>query len=280
MNFPNPFLNRRGRIRNGWWIALFFVVLAALLVPQIVLARGGEAGVPLWRQAVTVLIASLLCQALRRKPFAELLGAFTWRWPRDLALGAAIGAALMAAPALMLFLVGAVHFAPGAGVAALAPGLVVFAAVAATEELTFRGFLFQRLIDGLGAWPAQAIIAGLFVLTHSAALQAGGPLAYLAGANIFLASVMFGLAFVRTKSLALPLGLHFAADFVQGTVLGFGVSGNEEAGVLRPELRGADWLTGGAFGLEASVPGFLCVVATILLLLRWKPAEREALQRN
>lgn len=280
MKLPNPFLNKHGRLRNGWWIALFFVVLALLLVPQIVLARDGGAGVPIWRQAVTVLVASLVCQALRRRPLAELFGAFTWRWPRELALGLGLGAALMLAPALILLALGAVRFSVGAGFAALLPGALLFAAVAVTEELTFRGFLFQRLIDGLGAWPAQLIIAALFVLTHSAALQDAGLLGDLAGANIFLASIMFGLAFARTKSLALPLGLHFAADFVQGSVLGFGVSGNEEAGMLRPQLNGADWLSGGAFGLEASAPGILCVIAATALLLVWKPAARQVAPRN
>lgn len=269
MKFPNPFLNSRGRVRNGWWIALFFVVLAAMLVPQIILARGAEAGVPLWRQALTVFAASILCQMLRRKPLSELLGAFDLRWPRELLVGVALGTALMAAPALLLSAIGAVRFTSGAGAAALAPGVLLFAAVAATEELMFRGFLFQRLIDGLGVWPAQLLIAALFLLTHSTALQAAGPLGYLAGVNIFLASILFGVAFVRTRSLALPFGLHFAADFVQGTVLGFGVSGNDEQGASSPHLSGPDWLTGGAFGLEASIPGLVCVIALIALLLRW-----------
>lgn len=271
----NPFFNARGRIRNGWWIALFFAILTALMFPLIVISREGGAGVPLYQQAGIVLIASLACQALRRRPIAELLGAFDWTWPRHLLLGLAGGALLMAVPAAFLAAGGWATWRVGPQWAdTLGATLLMLAAAAAAEELLFRGFLFQRLIDGLGAWPAQLLIAAFFTLTHSDALAELGALGTLAGANIFVASIVFGLAYLRTRSLALPLGLHFAANVVQGPLLGFGVSGNDAPGLLTPALRDSpSWLTGGAFGLEASVPGFVCVVAAAALLLRWRTKE-------
>ena len=94
-----------------------------------------------------------------------------------------------------------------------------------------------------------------------------GSVKVVAGINIFLASVLFGLAFIRTKSLAMPLGLHWMANWVQGGVLGFGVSGSEQSGLLIPLFGDAPvWLTGGQFGLEASLPSLICVVITLLLL--------------
>lgn len=268
----NPFMNPRGKLRNGWWIALFFVILTALLLPLILVSRAGETGVPLWQQSAIVLIASLICQAARRKPVSELLGAFDWKWPSQLAIGLALGAALMAIPAAFLAAGDWVTWRVNADwTDAIGATLLTLAAAAAAEELLFRGFLFQRLIDGLGAWPAQLLIAALFTLTHSDALAEIGPLAYLAGANIFVASIMFGLAYLRTRSLALPIGLHFAANVTQGPILGFGVSGNDAAGLLTATPQDAPvWLTGGAFGLEASVPGFVCVVVVTGLLWRWK----------
>ena len=94
-----------------------------------------------------------------------------------------------------------------------------------------------------------------------------GSVKVMASINIFLASILFGLAFIQTKSLAMPIGLHFMADFVQGGVLGLGVSGTQQSGLLIPVFSDAPaWLTGGQFGLEASLPGLLCVVITLLLL--------------
>jgi hypothetical protein len=75
----------------------------------------------------------------------------------------------------------------------------------------------------------------------------------------------------------MPLGIHFAANLTQGTVLGFGVSGNNGAGLLRPVFgEGPDWLTGGAFGLEASVPGLVCVIVAGVWVYRWAGDVRES----
>jgi membrane protease YdiL (CAAX protease family) len=273
----NPFLNPRGKPRNGWWVALFFVILTALLFPLILMSRASETGVPLWQQAAIVLAASLICQALRRRPIAELLGAFDWKWLSQLAIGLALGAALMALPAAFLAAGSWVTWRVNADwIDAIGATLLTLAAASAAEELLFRGFLFQRLIDGLGAWPAQLLIAALFTLTHSDALAEIGPLAYLAGANIFVASILFGLAYLRTRSLALPIGLHFAANVMQGPILGFGVSGNDAAGLLTATPQDVPvWLTGGAFGLEASVPGFVCVLVMTSALWLWRPKRTE-----
>jgi membrane protease YdiL (CAAX protease family) len=271
----NVLKNPAGKLRNGWWVAIFFVVLAALLFPLILLS-GQQAGVPLWAQALIILFATVICQALRRKPLAEVTGALNTAWLIQLALGLALGALLMLAPAFVLFATGAVRWTMSdQGAAALFPAATLMAAVAIAEELLFRGFIFQRFIDGLGQWWAQLIIGGLFVLTHSTALEGAGALGYLAGLNIFIASLMFGFAFIKTKSLAMPIGIHFAANFVQGGVLGFGVSGNDEQGLLTPTLTGPDWLTGAAFGLEASLPGLICVIAVTIALARWRTQRTQ-----
>jgi membrane protease YdiL (CAAX protease family) len=272
----NPFINRDGELRAGWWIAIFFVVLTALLLPVILLTGEGRP-VPIWQQALIVIIASLICQAARRRPIAELTGAFGVTWLIQLSIGLLIGAALMALPAAILWSLGAVSWRVNHDALATLPtALALFTAVAVTEEVLFRGFLFQRLIDGLGAWPAQLITAALFVLTHSSALTDAGALGYLAGVNIFIASLMFGFAFIATKSLAMPIGIHFAANFVQGYVLGFGVSGGAHEGWLLPLQKGSDWLTGGDFGLEASVPGFIVVTLATAALWFYRRVQAGA----
>jgi membrane protease YdiL (CAAX protease family) len=154
--------------------------------------------------------------------------------------------------------------------------LLLFAGVAAAEELLFRGFVFQRLISGLGQWPAQLITAAFFLLTHLNNPGMTGTVKVIASINIFLASILFGLAFVRTGSLAMPLGLHWMANWVQGGILGFGVSGTEQLGLLKPVLGETPaWLTGGQFGLEASLPGLFCLVVILIVSYRWKNIHRQ-----
>lgn len=266
------FQNAGGRTRSGWWIAVFLVVLAAMVIAAQLAAPHRRLSMPI--QLAMLLAATGLCQLLRRKSLQDVTGRWDWRWLADFAVGGAIGAALMGVAALILVAGGWVSFQPGvAAWAALGGGLFGMIAVAAAEELLFRGFLFQRLIDGLGVWPAQVLIGGFFLLTHLDNPGMTGAVKLWAGVNIFAASLLFGLCYLRTRSLAMPIGLHLMANTVQGPILGFGVSGHAEAGLLAPQLTGTPaWLTGGAFGLESSLPGLVCLLMATVLVYRLIPA--------
>jgi membrane protease YdiL (CAAX protease family) len=126
-------------------------------------------------------------------------------------------------------------------ISSLASSLFLFAGVALAEELLFRGFVFQRLISGLGPGSAQVLIAVFFLLTHLNNPGMSGGIKVMASINIFLASILFGLAFLRTRSLAMPLGLHWMANWVQGGVPGFGVSGTEVTGLWRCTILVNRW---------------------------------------
>ncbi|MBL0345928.1 type II CAAX endopeptidase family protein [Candidatus Villigracilis affinis] len=267
----NPFLNSERQLRNGWWILIFFLVLASILMPALLVAQQNSMDVSIGLQAVIIVIASWICQLLRRKSLTELLGKFNMRWLKEFCLGGLTGAALMLVPALIMWFLGWVHWQWNPiGFSTLMSIVLLFVGVAAAEELLFRGFIFQRLIAGLGQWPAQLILAGYFLLTHLNNPGMTGDVKVLASINIFIASLMFGVAFIRTKSLAMPLGLHFMANLTQGGVLGFGVSGTDQSGLLKPVFNEVpEWLTGGQFGLEASVLGLVCVVITFILIQRW-----------
>lgn len=271
--FRTIFKNQQAELRNGWWIAIFFLLLAVGLLPLLLLSQSQGFSLEPWMQALLVLVVSLLCQRLYGRPQAQLFGALNRQWLQQLLLGLLLGAGLMAIPALLLTLLGQISWQwQGLTPAALTAAVLLFVGVAVTEELTFRGFMFQRLIDGVGSAAAQLLMAAYFVLNHAGALKQGDSWNYLALVNIFIASIMFGLAYLRTKSLALPIGLHLMANFTQGTLLGFGVSGSTETGMLHPVSAAGspDWLTGGSFGLEASVPGLVAVIALCWWLWRWR----------
>lgn len=254
---------------------IFFLVLTAILAPILIVARQFDMDVPISLQAVIILVASYVCQLLRRQPLSEVTGKFNIRWIRDLGVGCVIGLVLMLVPAFIMRVCGWIDWQLNPiGVTTLLSSGLLFVSVAVAEESLFRGFIFQRFIAGLGQWPAQLIMAGYFVITHLNNPGMTGSVKIMASVNIFLASIMFGIAFIRTRSLAMPLGLHFMANWVQGGILGLGVSGTEQTGLLKPIFSGSsDWLTGGQFGLEASVFGLISVVVTVILLYNWQPSK-------
>ncbi|WP_066800855.1 CPBP family intramembrane glutamic endopeptidase [Sphingomonas soli] len=268
----------RYRLKQLGWAAAFLATLAAILFPVILISVRYDHAVSLYEQGAVIACATAAIQMLRRKPVWEVTGRPDRRWLRELGLGGMLGAALMLAPALLLWAGGWVRFhGSDSAIGAVFGVTLLMAGVAVAEELLFRGLLFQRLIGALGVWPAQLILAGLFLLTHLGNPGMTGATRIWAGTNIFLASLLFGMAYLGTRSLAMPIGLHFAANVTQGILLGFGVSGESEPRLLRPVLSAApDWLTGGAFGLEASLPGLAAVAALLLLLGLRKPSHGGA----
>jgi uncharacterized protein len=272
----NIFLNAEKQLRNIWWVAIFFLVLAVLTFPAIIISQTYRCEITITRQAIIVIAATWICQLLRKQPLSEIIGSYNLTWVRNFSIGLLLGTALMLIPAFLLTICGFVHWQMGsAGILTIASATGMFAAVAIAEELLFRGFIFQRLMAAVGEWGAQLLLAAYFLLIHMNNPGMTGTIKILASANIFLASIMFGLAFIRTGSLAMPLALHFMANWVQGTFLGFGVSGNEQASLFNPVFNNVpQWLTGGSFGLEASVPGLISVIAITILFYRWKPQNK------
>jgi membrane protease YdiL (CAAX protease family) len=193
------------------------------------------------------------------------------RFLSEAALGFALGASVILASALAAWLLGAFALARGAraGLGDLLWGLAPFLAVAIYEELLFRGYAFQRAARGLGRVPALALFCLLFVAAHWGNRGMAGPALPLACLNIGLASLLLGLAFLRTGSLAAPMGVHLGWNWAQGPLLGFGVSGAEQRGYWAPVFGDSPWwLTGGDFGLEAGLPcAAACAAACLAMAL-------------
>ena len=273
------FLNSKKRLHNAWWIAIFFALLATLLLPALLVSIQMHHELSVWEQAGIILIATLIVQFLRKRPITEVTGQPSGRALGDLSVGITLGFLLMAAPAAVLWCVGSVQFslAPLHSEGIIA-AVILMAGVAIAEELLFRGVIFQRLIAAVGEWPAQIAIGLLFVLTHLGNPAMDGATKLWAGVNIFLASILFGKAFLRSKGLALPIGLHFMANVTQGVLLGFGVSGNDTASLLSPQFTiEAPWLTGGAFGLEASLPGLITLSLMLAYFVFGTPGQGSGL---
>lgn len=204
----------------------------------------------------------------------------TWRlWAAQAAVGAGLGLLLVASIFLVAWAAGWVAVVaitpPAAAAAALLSGLGRAVVVAVVEEALFRGLLLGSLRTWIGTTGAVLLSAVAFGAVHAFNANAT-PLAI---ANLVAAGLLFALAFLVGRGLALPIGLHAAWNWFEGSVFGFPVSGTLRDRLLVLEDRGPAQWTGGAFGPEGGLLGLaaMALVAAVLWWLRRRlPQARPA----
>lgn len=179
--------------------------------------------------------------------------------------GLLIGLGMFAAVIANIALLGSYDVA---GWGSVSGALALFgftAATAVTEELMYRGVLL-RIIEGrLGSYAALALTSVLFGLSH---LLNANATVWGAIAIAIEAGGMLGAAYIATRTLWLPIGIHFAWNFAEGGIFGTEISGNNTPqGLLDGVLSGSSMVTGGAFGPEGSVYSVAAgLIATIAFL--------------
>ena len=169
---------------------------------------------------------------------------------RPLLMGLAGGFVLFALAVAIAAAIGIYRVTGEGDLTGLLPALLgpaISAAVA--EEMLFRGVLFRWLEEFGGSWAALLLTSAFFGAAHFANPNAT-PIAAVGIA--FEAGVLLGGAYMLTRSLWLPMGIHAAWNFTQGEIFDIPVSGTSAHGLLTARLAGSPLLTGNGFGLEAS----------------------------
>jgi len=270
----NIFYNDNKKIRNGWWILLFIglVILTQPIYKPIKQGLGSLGISKLWLEPVSFLLLLLvtwICILLRKETFSDVGFTINRRWFKGLISGTLVGIIMLLVTTGMIWMIGGVTFELDAqrSLQGLSYGFYLFLIGSLMEEILHRGFIFQRLIDGLGIWWAQIIMASLFAFGHWGNPGMNGLTQVFATLDLFLLSLIFGLAYLKTQSLALPIGLHLGWNWAQGDILGFSVSGFEKSGWLKPVFHGEEqWLTGGDFGPEASIFSVIVSITVFFIL--------------
>lgn len=154
--------------------------------------------------------------------------------------------------------------------------LLLFGAL--LEELSFRGYPFQKLTESLGAFWAVVALSALFGAVHLWNPDAQGFLSW-GFFNTLAVGLLFALARIRTGSLWFSFGLHFGWNLFQGEVFGLPVSGIREfTTVVVSTVHGSPALTGGAYGPEASATCTIVLVVALPLLM-WLTSSRNIQHR-
>ena len=263
----------------GWMFALFFLISIAVYAVdagtlKAFLLISGQRDValseaPLPAQFVATTIASLACLLLywvvvrsgEEREVPEL--ALRPLLP-ELALGLLIGLLLMVASIGLLWALGAVTITPQP-VKTVWNALRMAVQSGVVEETLLRLVVFRLLWRAFGVWAALAISALLFGFLHLANPNAS---MFAALCIALEAGVLLAAFYVLTGRAWLPIGVHAGWNFTQGWIFGLPVSGGHGGtGLLNGTLSGSELMTGGAFGLEASLPGLAVATAAGLAIL-------------
>ena len=248
----------------GWMLALFGVMSFLLFPGWLHPAPAYRAYVSVGSVIVAYAVYALAVRYGERRVVVEIA---PYPLLPELLAGLAIGAGMFALVFTSLRLAGVYTLAPGAWtdwpsdiVGALRTGFA--------EELLLRLVVFRLLMRASGLWPALAISALLFGLLHLA-----NPNATLVAALAIAveAGLMLAAFYLVTGRIWMAVGVHAAWNFVQGPVFGARVSGGSDTGSLfvsGPVPGSPDWLSGGAFGPEASLPAVVVGLAIFLIVLR------------
>jgi uncharacterized protein len=285
MDLKQFFINSAGRLRSGWRLIIFLLILVLLgiltgqavgrasrllldFVPQSATAHYIENLIFRLVYLLIALAAGFICaRGLEGLPWRSLGLWFHARWARDFFFGSVIGVVSLALATAIATVTGGLKFTfPGRGALAQVGLTLLFSAAlfilaALAEEALFRGYPLQTLTRAHLAWLAVFLTSVPFAAVH---LRNPNVVAGFTFINTALAGVWLAVAYLRTRSLWFPLGVHWAWNWALGSLFGLPVSGITDL-APNPLLRGADlgpaWLTGGSYGIEG---GLACTITLII----------------
>ncbi|WP_431986844.1 CPBP family intramembrane glutamic endopeptidase [Streptomyces griseoflavus] len=253
---------RFGRIARsplGWMLAgMVGVGLVSALTAT------GPGPVPVLGAVAAVAVYWLVMRRVAQRPTPEIARSGA---AREALLGGGIGLGFILVSALLITAFGGYSFSwAGDGfLSVVRTAVVVQIGAAVTEELLFRGFALQALEQLWGSRAAIVITSLFFGVAH---LGAPGANAWSGVAIALEAGVLLGAAFLWRRNIWFVVGLHFAWNTTE-QLLGIPVSGHAPEGLFTVDVHGSALLTGGSFGLEASImPVLMGVAIAVSMLVR------------
>ena len=279
----NPWI-RQGWLRVGLFGVAFCLLTLIIAIPVVLLMAGITADqletnlLPtleglltsnnLWLMillefAIGVVSVGLVRIFVDRRGFRDL-GWSPEGFTGEAVIGLFMGPAVMGISALLMWASGHLEWVDITwDPSSLFVSLGLMALIAFSEELVFRGYVLDNLMQSFpNKWAALAISSVLFAAFH---FTSPGiyPLAFV---NLFLAGLLLGVNYLYTRNLWFSFFFHLSWNFFQGPILGFRVSGLTFPSLLVNETKGDLFITGGDFGLEGSILTTLTAFITFFVI--------------
>jgi len=280
-------------LRSGWRFGVYVCVFATLLLangalislvfidPSIAANEVALLGINTWALLVPVSLTFLfMIRFVDHVPVGTYGVGFHESWVTDAGIGLAVSALMIGFYGGFSAALGGLNIEASFHDSGFwAPWLltVLFLIVsAANEEFLFRGYPLQVLMVAVGPWPAIVVMSSLFGLGHYFNPDA----TWIGTLNTFLAGILLGLAYVRTRSLWFPYSIHIGWNLAIGPIFGFPVSGITMRSFWISEGQGADWLMGGPYGPEGGILGTGVMLTAIMAVVLTRRVSVSATQRS
>lgn len=130
-------------------------------------------------------------------------------------------------------------------------------------EVLIIGIYFRLIEAWLGSYFALLILAVTFFALH---ITAPGATPVIAIAVSMHAALLLGPIYIYTRSLWVPIAIHFAWDFSFAGLYGASINGYTlDNSLFATNTNGSELLTGGYFGPQGSVQAaVLCLIAGLI----------------
>ena len=129
------------------------------------------------------------------------------------------------------------------------------------EEVIFRGYVLNNLMEYGNKYLALFISSVLFALIHGM----NPNLTIIAMVNLAIAGGVLGITYIYTKNIWYPVFLHVSWNYFQGPIYGFEVSGTQAVSIISQKVSGNELITGGDFGFEGSIILTFLMIALIIV---------------
>ncbi len=231
------FFSRHDELRAGWRMLLFLLLalaVAMLLVGPVAMVFPDVDPVFLSLTLVIALLAAswIMTRFVNRKPLGAIGVGFHPAAGKEFGIGCLLGILMMAGVFLVQYGLGYLRWSSlGLSAGEVSTRVMIsalfFMLAAAGEELMFRGYLFQTLMQAVTFLPAAMMMSLLFGMRPISRIP---HVTVFAAVNVALAGLWLSFAYFKTRSLWLPVGLHASWNFCQTTLFSFPTSGRGISG--------------------------------------------------
>ena len=303
----NPLSNsKEGRLRTGWRIFIFLILFWVLgSIIFLIKPLFGELGKREFLESYSLIVIAILAFGatvsvfisrifLDKKSFVSLGLIINKRTFRDIIFGFFLSGLMASSFFILLSAFNLieynglnfgdvqnvsndsfdfVNFMSVISLGSISLLLLEHVLVGFWEELVFRGYILQNMIDGIGLKLAIIISCLLYGLIHYTNPNAG----ILSSLIIVLFGYLRIYGYLSTKMLWLSMGMHIGWNFFQGPIFGFAASGHKTATLINLSITSnKDWLTGGEFGPEGSVI-IIPIILTAIFIMHWYSSKQNRL---